>query len=65
MAIQPGIFALSAFLGLGLARWVYGHARGRWLHLDVSRKRVAMAIVIGLIILEINQRLNAELLMQR
>jgi hypothetical protein len=62
---NPGIFALSTFLGLGLARWAYGRATGRWLHLNVSRTLVVIAIVIGLSILEINQQLNAELLVRR
>lgn len=62
---NPGIFALSAFLGLTLARWVYGFATGRWLHIAINRRAVALALAVSLLILEINQQLHAQLLMQR
>jgi hypothetical protein len=62
---NPGIFALSAILGLGLVRWILGRVTGHWLHLVVGRKVVVFVALVGLVALEVNQQLKVDLLVQR
>ncbi len=61
---NPGIFVLALVFGLGLSRWVYGRSTGHWLDIRIGRRTVALALAVGLVVLEVNQQMNANLLIQ-
>lgn len=58
---NPGVFVLAVFVGFVYLRAFYGRLRGRWLTVRVRHGLVLT--VAGLILLEVNQQLNAALLM--
>lgn len=62
---NPGAFALGLFVAFVFIRAFYGRLRGRWLAVRIRRGLIWTIAGVGLVVLEINQQLNAALLMSR
>lgn len=61
---NPGVFALAGFAAFAYLRAFYGRLRGRWLEVRFRRGLLFAVGGLGLILLEVNQQVNAALLMR-
>ncbi len=60
---NPLVPLLAVAMTVVLVRLVTGLARGRWLNVGVSRRVWLTATVVGMVVLEVNQQLQADRLM--
>lgn len=61
---NPGVLALAGFVAFVYLRAFYGRLRGRWLVVEFRRGLIWAVAGVGLILLEVNQQVNAALLMR-
>lgn len=61
---NPGVLALGTFVAAVYVRAYYGRLRGRWLAVRMRRGPMMVLVAVSLLALEINQQMNAALLMR-
>lgn len=59
---NPGVLALAGFVAFVYLRAFHGRLRGRWLVVRLPRRLLLAVAGVGLILLKVNQQLNAALL---
>ncbi|WP_414654921.1 DUF2752 domain-containing protein [Iamia sp.] len=60
---NPLVPLLAVAMTVVLVRFITGLARGRWLNVGVPRRVWLTATVVGMVVLEVNQQLQADRLM--
>ncbi len=59
---NPAVPIVVAVVGAVVLRALVGLVRGRWFSFSASRRIVAVAVIVSLLALEVNQQMHANLL---